>query len=179
MEFATRAEYVLFYMGAIASGLFIAKIILMWLGGDFEGEADFEPDAGDSDGDFGVFSINAMICFFMALGWFGFAALTEWGFTFYPAIGIGVVAGVSCSLLFSISLGFAKKLNHVAATPTLKKGEVGQVYTKIPAHGIGKVTVDNKIMKATSDKELESFQRVKVLEDIVINTNSVVKVTPV
>lgn len=177
MDFATRAEYILFYMGAISSGLFIVKIILMWVGGDFEGDADFEADAGDSDGDFGVFSINAMICFFMALGWFGLAALKEWGFTFYPALAIGVVAGVACSLLFSLSLAFAKKLNHETPTPSLKKGDTGQVYSKIPAYGIGKVTVDNRIVKATSEKALDSFQRIKVLEDTVINTNAVVKVT--
>jgi len=154
MEFATKAEYVLFYMACISSGLFLIKIIMMFIGGDFEGDHDFSADAGDSDGDFGVFSVNAVICFFMAFGWFGFAAITEWGINFYPSMGIAFSAGIAAATLLSVSLGFAKKLAHEPATPYLRKGDVGQVYTRIPAHGIGKVTVNNRTIKATSDKEI-------------------------
>ena len=177
MEFATQSEYILFYIGSISSGLFLLKIILMFIGGDFEGTSDFESDAGDSDGDFGVFSINAIICFFMGFGWFSLASIKDWGISFYPSLTIGLTAGVLCSLLFSAALGFAKKLNHESPPTSLKKGDVGQVYSKIPALGIGKITVDNRIVKATSDKEIASFTRIQVLEDITINTNAVAKVT--
>jgi len=179
MEFATRTEYILFYMAAVSSGLFIIKILLMFIGGDFDShDVDFSSaDAGDSDGDFGVFSTNALLCFFMGLGWFGLAAFKEWGFTRVPALGIGLLAGVLCSLFFSILLGFAKKLNATPEPASIKKDSLGQVYSRIPAHGIGKINVDNKIVNATSDTTLESFQRIKVLEDVVIDPNSVVKVT--
>jgi len=176
MEFATKAEYILFYMACISSGLFLIKIIMMFVGGDFEGDHDFSADAGDSDGDFGVLSVNAVICFFMAFGWFGFAAITDWGIAFYPSMGIAFTAGLAAATLLSVSLGFAKKLAHEPATPYLRKGDVGQVYNRIPAHGIGKVTVNNKIVKATSDKAIESFKRIRILEDKKINTNAVVKV---
>jgi len=178
MELATTAQTVLFYMGCISSGLFIIKIILMFVGGDFEGEGfDFESDAGDSDGDFGVFSINSIACFFMGLGWVGLASLKEWGFTLYPSLGIGFVAGLLSAGLLITLLGFAKKLNHEPVTPSLKKGDIGDVYSKIPAFGIGKIRVNNIIVQATSDKDLASFTRIRVLEDMKIDTNSVAKVT--
>lgn len=176
MEFASTAQTVLFYMACIASALFIVKIVIMFVGGDFEGDM-FDSDAGDSDGDFGVFSINSIACFFMGLGWVGLAALKEWGFTLYPSLAMGVGAGIfSAGLLISL-LGLARKLNHEPDTPHLRKGAVGDVYSRIPAYGIGKIRVDNKIVPATSDKDLDSFTRIKVLEDIEINTNAVAKVT--
>jgi len=178
MELATTAQTVLFYIACIASALFIVKIVIMFIGGDFEGDMfDFESDAGDSDGDFGVFSINSIACFFMGFGWVSLAALKEWGFTLYPSLGFGFVAGLfSAGLLIGL-LSLAKKLNHEPDAPILKKGDIGDVYSKIPAYGIGKIRVNNKIVQATSDKDLASFTRIKVLEDIEINTNAVAKVT--
>jgi len=176
MEFATKAEYVLFYMACISSGLFLIKIIMMFIGGDFEGDHDFSADAGDSDGDFGAFSINAIICFFMAFGWFGFASITEWGISFYPSMGIAFGAGTAASLFFSFSLGLAKKLAHEPTPPSVYKGDVGIVYRKIPSFGIGEVTVNNNNIKATSDELIDSFKRIQILEDKEIDTNTVVKV---
>lgn len=176
MEFASTAQTLLFYMACIASALFVVKILIMFLGVDLEGDL-FDSDAGDSDGDFGVFSINSITCFFMSLGWVGLAALKEWGFTLYPSLVMGVVAGIFSAGLFIGLLGSARKLNHEPDTPLLRKGAVGDVYSRIPAFGIGKVRVDNKIVPATSDKDIDSFTRIKVLEDIEINTNSVAKVT--
>jgi len=180
MEMATTAQTVLFYIACIASGLFILKIIIMFIGGDFEGAMlDFESDAGDSDGDFGVFSLNSIACFFMGFGWVGLASLKEWGFSLYHSLALGFLAGTLATGLLIGLLSLAKKLNHEPSTPRLSKGDTGDVYSKIPAYGIGKIRVNNKIVQATSDKDLESFTRVRVLEDIVINTNAVAKVTSI
>ncbi len=177
MEFTTMSEQILFYMGAISSALFIVKLLLMLIGGDLEGgDFEFEADAGDSDGDFSALSVNSVLCFFMGLGWVGLASLTEWGYSFYPSLGLGFLGGLASSCLFSGLFFFAKKLNHTPDTPTVKKGDTGQVYIKIPQHGIGKIRVNNQIVQATCDEELRSFTPIEVLEEKTIDINTVVRV---
>ena len=176
MEFASRSEYVLFYIACISSGIFLIKMIMMFLGGDTDSEIDFTPDAGDSDGDLGVFSINSLMCFFMGFGWVGLASIKEWGISYYPSLGIAFGAGILAFILFSFSLGLARKLASEPDIPSVKKGDEGIVYSRIPAFGIGKVTINNKIIKATSDKAIDSFKRIHVLEDVKIDTDTVVKV---
>jgi len=176
VEFSTTAEYVLFYMACISSGLFLIKMILMLVGGDIDDGVDFSADAGDTDTNFGVFSINSILCFLMTFGWSGFAAINEWGINFYPSMAIAFVAGSLAALLLSSLLFFAKKLEHEPDVPTVRVGDTGQVYTRIPAAGVGKISISNKIMKATSEEDLDSFVPVRVLEDKEINSDTIVKV---
>lgn len=174
--FDTTSETVLFYIAYIASTLFILKIILMFIGGDTDSDSSFASDAGDSDGDFGAFSINSILCFFMGSGWVGLASLKEWGFSLYPALFISILGGFFSSLLLIIFLFFAKKLNQDTKPFSVKNGETGSVYLKIPAFGIGKISIKNRIIKATSEKTIESFKPIRVLEDKDIDINTVVKV---
>jgi len=174
MEFATRTEYVLFYIGCISSLLFLFKFILMCFGEDLDN--DFLADAGDSDGDFTVFSINVILCFLMSFGWVGLALIKEWGFSFYSGIGLAFVGGIIASSFFIFLLSLAKSLDHTPKPFSLKRGDLGLVYSRITAHGIGKVNIQNRIVKATSDSLIQSFAPIIVLEDTIIHTNTVVKV---
>jgi len=177
MELDTAAQTILFYIACISSGLFIVKIGIMLTFGHMDVHSYGTPDAGDSDGDFHVFSVNTIACFFMGFGWSGLASLREWGFELLPSLAIGVAGGILSSGLLITLLTLAQKLTNVPETPSLKKGDIGEVYSTIPAFGIGKIRVNNKIVQATSDEDIASFAQIKVLEDIVINTNAVAKVT--
>ena len=179
LETATTAQTVLFYIACISSGLFLVKIFIMFIGGDLEGMSDFEADAGDSDGDFGVFSINTISCFFMGFGWLSLAALKEWDFSLYSSLLVGTSGGILAAGLLIGLLFLAKKLNSEPDVPFLEKGDLGIAYTRIPAKGVGKIQIGNNIVKATSEKYISSFTRIKVLEDITIDNNAVAKVTSI
>lgn len=120
--------------------------------------------------------IIAILCFFMGLEWVDLASLKEWGFSSYPSLGLGFLGGLAASGLFSISFYFVKKLNHEPPSPMVNKGDLGDVYRKIPAYGIGKIRIKNKTMPATSDEEIPSFTPIEVLEDKTIDINAVVRV---
>ena len=176
MYFSTTDESVLFYIACVATVLFCIKIVLMSIGGDFHHDSSFISDAGHSDSDFGVFSINSILCFFMGAGWVGLAALSEWDFTLYPSLALAVAGGVFCTLLFCGCLFISKKLNHDVKAFSVNIGDTGTVYMRINANSIGQIMIKNKIIKATSDKTIESFKSVRILEDKEIDTNTVVKV---
>lgn len=176
MEFSTTAESVLFYIACISTSIFSLKIILMSLGGSLHHDPSFASDAGHSDGDFGVFSINSILCFFMGAGWIGLASLREWGISFELTIIYSLIGGIFCTLLFIACLYYAKKLNHDVKPFTTKIGEIGTVYRKINAYGIGQVIIRNKIIKATANTPIDSFKSIRVLEDKEIDTQTVVKV---
>ena len=177
----TTAQTVLFYMACISTTFFTFKIVLMLIMGNFL-EVDFisfEADAGDSNDDFGVISINSVVCFFVGFSWVSLASLRDWGFTIYPSLGFGLLAGLLSSGLLVFLLSLARKLDNVPKNVILKAGSEGIVYNKIPEKGIGKVRIDNKIILATSSEPLSSFTRIKLLEDIEVNTNQIASVASI
>ena len=177
MEFVTTtAEKVFFYIACVSTIIFGIKIIIMSFIGDLHHDASFVSDAGNSTSDFGVFSINSVLCFFMGTGWVGLASLREWGVTLAPSMVLAVAGGIFCTFIFCGFLYLSKKLNHDVKPFSVKAGDVGTVYMRINAHGIGQVMVRNKIVKATSDQDIDSFKSVRFLEDKEIDINTVTKV---
>jgi membrane protein implicated in regulation of membrane protease activity len=189
MEDFSSLEKLFAFFAAFGGGLFIIRMILMFVGGDadmdtdvdvdIDGDVDVDSDmeGGDTDISFRLLSFQGLTAFFMMFGLVGLALSrqNDWGPA--PAIAGGTFAGlITCWLLKWIfdkaktlqSSGNIKLENAV--------GQEGTVYLNIPANGTGKaqVTVQDhlKVYDAVSqgDVELHTGDPIKVVRIISNNT---------
>ena len=170
---------VYFSIAAIATFLFVMRLILMLFGGE-HGEVDVSTDAVDgidlnhvdSDASFNLFSLLAILAFFMGLGWMGLACRLTWGMGPSLSIVLSVGTGAGMMALASTMMMYVRKLEHVVQYDVKTCiGHTGKVYLTIPGEGKsgGQVEVSisgrRKVMNAkTKGDELAAFTSVKVLE---------------
>ena len=184
----------------LGGGLFLIRMVLFFLGGFGEADADAGVDVGDVDvgdvdvgdlhvGDtfeavasFQLVTLQGLTAFLMMFGLVGLALLKSdtgkivatLGAAAAGAVTLVIVGKIFSSLLALQSSGTLDMRNAV--------GQEGTVYLRIPADGTGKaqVTVQERLMvlDAVSEgkKELKTGERVKVVRVIGGRTLSVEKV---
>lgn len=124
-------------MAWIATALAMVLTIASLFGGvEADGDGDLSSvDSDTGDGDAGIFSLRAIIGFFLGFGWGGFiAAASGCGalVSTLCAVGAGVV--MFFIVAFLIRAIYSLKSEHVFDAATLV-GKTGTVYVTIPAKG--------------------------------------------
>ncbi len=167
---------VYFIMGATATILFLLRLGLMMVGigdADVDVDVDLSHDGGVGEGTgFSMFSMFAVLSFFMGAGWMGLTCRTEWGLGSTASAMAAGGFGLAMNLLASFGLYQMRKLNasgHYDVKSCV--GRNGKAYMTIPAKGQGAGQVEvsvsgrRKILKAFSEAgEIEAFTEVTVMQ---------------
>ena len=158
-----------------ATTLFVLKLIALFLGadgGDGDPSADID-DASlhhtDSDSDFKLFSLQAILAFLMGFGWMGWQLYGGGQSATISIVGAFVV-GVAMMVFTAWLMSLLTKFNKEPSLDVGKAvGLTGRVYLTIPEKrsGQGKVEVvigeTKVIMSAVTDgNKIESFADVKI-----------------
>jgi membrane-bound ClpP family serine protease len=167
-------EQVLLYIAAPVTVIYLAQIIMTFMGMDSADgiSADFDSDLELDEGEGGtlqLFTVKNAIAFLMGLSWGGLIALNELRWTNqWSIIGFGIGIGL---IIIAIQLSvffFMSKLER-KQSPSLQPaiGEIGSVYLTIPQSGKGKVTVNvngtSKTLDAiTNEGTIPTGKQVKV-----------------
>jgi len=171
-------ERAYFIAAVVATFIFAIKMLLLALGLDSTDAVD-SIDAADVDFDadldsiqaFTLFSLQSILAFFMGMGWAGWSAKLEYGYSQPTALIISVVVGAVLMLLSSFLLYWMKGLDRNKVFKIeVCVGKQATVYSRIPSsgQGQGKVTIGvsgrSLTLPAVSKKEeIASYRRVKVL----------------
>ena len=176
MTEAFNNEPVYAWMALLGTFLFIAKMLLMLMGGDTDADVDtdgLDVDDGHIDGaeSFTLISIQSILALFMGTGWIGLACREEWGMEKMPSFFVATGFGFLMMLLSSFLSFKMKSLNEVPDTRIDERaiGLTGRAYTDIPANGGGagqiELTVNGKmqILQASSQADaIKAFTSIKV-----------------
>lgn len=179
----------IFAVCAVVGGvLFIIRLVLQFMGGDFDvdgadgldgldgvdgldgADADFDAEIGDTDYSFKLISFQGLTAFFAMFGLVGLAMLKQSGFSPLHSVMGGLAAGV-------VTVWVMKKIFEMAMTLQssgnikLKNaiGAEGTVYLTIHAGDTGKVRINIqnhlKVLnaKCDSDEEIETGEPVRVV----------------
>lgn len=161
---------VYFIIGATGTVLFLLRLATMMIGMD--ADSDFDMDAGDHGGAFGLLSMLSIVTFMMGTGWMGLACRLEWGLGSAVSALIAVGFGMAVLVLTSLMMFQMRRLDSAGEYNVRETvGRTGRVYLKVPASGGGtgqiEISVNGRrmIVNALSRREeIASFQSVKVLE---------------
>jgi membrane protein implicated in regulation of membrane protease activity len=166
-----------YWLIAIPSSLaFLIQLVLTFIGGDFDGDADIELDAeieGDSGIGFQFFTLKNLIAFFAIFSWVGLACIDA-ELSKPVTILLSSLSGIAMMLLMASIFYFASKLTE---SGTLKManaiGHIGDVYLTIPANSAGYGKVQIKLQGAL--RELDAITH----DSENIPTGAIIKVTNV
>lgn len=169
-----------FTIAVLATFLFVARLVLMLFGGD---DGDLDISSGDaleglddahmgSGAAFNLFSVLAILAFFMGLGWMGLACRLTWELGPTLSVVISLGTGLGMMVLASTMMMYVRRLEHVVEYDAKTSiGRTGRVYLTIPGDGKagGQVEINisgrRKIMNAkTRGGELAAFTSIKVIE---------------
>jgi hypothetical protein len=165
-----------FVMGAIATLLFIIRLMLALFLGNDGGDFDVADGGGHFDGatdaSFSLFSILSITAFFMGTGWMGLACRHDWGMSgpksLLSAVGFGVVMMVGSAYMMSFVRKLSQEKSYDVRTAV---NTSGQVYLTIPAKGEGRGQVEvnvsgrRKVMFAvTTGEEIAAFTAIVVVD---------------
>lgn len=176
--------------------LFIFRLVMQFMGADFDADgadgvdgadadfdADFDAEIGDTDFSFKLISFQGLAAFFMMFGLVGWAMLRQSGFSPTHSIFGGAAAGLGTVWVMKKIFEMAMKLQS-SGTLKIKNaiGQEGTVYLTIKPGGTGKVrvTVQNhlKVFNAASDseQEIKTGDRIKVVHIVSGNVLVVEKI---
>ncbi len=165
---------------AILGGLlFLARMVLMFLGAhdgmDVDAHGDFgagHGDAGHTDTDmsFKLLTFQGLTAFFMMFGLVGLGMHYQSGMGTTISVFAAMAAGVGSMWIIARIFALMMRLEE-SGTLDLKQaiGEEGTVYLNIPADGTGKVqvAVDDRLREfeayAKDKIEIKTGERVKVV----------------
>lgn len=118
-----------------------------------------------------IFSLHSLSGFLMMFGWTGLACSKQLNISPLGALFFACLAGLgtifASGYLFSLSTKLQSKGTVFDTHKTVNK--VASVYTRIPAHGIGKIQleIDNitheLLAKSAHNTKIDSFKKVRVL----------------
>lgn len=167
-------EQVLWYIAVPVSVIYLAQIIMTFMGMDGSDgiSADFDSDLELEDAEGGtlqLFTVKNAIAFLMGLSWGGLIAINELLWTNqWSIIGFGIAIGLII-VLIQLSFYFMSKLERKQIPSLLPAiGQIGSVYLQIPDNGKGKVTVNvngtSKTLDAiTHEGSIPTGKQVKVV----------------
>lgn len=174
----------------LGGGLFLIRMVLFFLGGFGEADADGGVDAGDVDvGDafeavasFQLVTLQGLTAFLMMFGLVGLALLKSDTGNIVATLGAGAAGAVTLVIVGKIFSSLLALQSSGTLDMRNAVGQEGTVYLGIPADGTGKaqVTVQERLMvlDAVSEgrEELKTGERVKVVRVIGGRTLSVEKI---
>lgn len=138
-------EKVYWSIALIASGIFIALIILTFVSGDIEDTGDVDAEIeGDTGIHFQFLSFKNLIGFFTLFGWTGIACIGE-GLSKGMVILISTVCGLLMMAIMASLFYYLGKLNSSGSLKIKNAlNQVGEVYLTIGANRsrIGKVHIN-------------------------------------
>ena len=111
-----------FFVAIFSTVIFVSKFLMMILGGGADtpdAEVSLDDGGGDHDvhhdssGSFTLISIQSVLAFLMGMGWIGYFAITNKGYSSGAALSAAFGAGVLLMVIQSFMLMQVKKLNHV------------------------------------------------------------------
>jgi len=147
-----------FGVAALVGGLvFLVRLLLQFLGVGLESHDGLDLDShhADSDTGFRVLSLHGASAFLMMFGLVGLALRVQSGLTSVIALLGACVAGVATVfLLKEIFRLFLRVQSSGTIDAAAFKGCQGEVYSMIPAQGVGVVTV--RVAGRLREKEARS-----------------------
>lgn len=175
-------ETVLLWVAGISTGLFLIRLVLMFIGLDGADDSGALLDATDTAdvisahdaadlADFKVFTLMTFIVTFMVGGWVSLAFLSM-EMPSWLALLLGGGIGFVAAMGVSYAIYSMRKLEHDGTLREFEaKGLKGTCYVTIPEAGAGKgqvqVTISGRLFTfdAVSDgPEIASFKPVAVME---------------
>jgi membrane protein implicated in regulation of membrane protease activity len=195
LENFTTIELI-YWASAIGGGtFFIARTVLMFIGGDLDNETDvggehagihvhtdgeveseFDVDHVSTDFDFKLLSMQGITAFFMMFGLVGLALFHSNIHAMLTAIG-GTAAGLFTVYIISlVFMGMSRLQSDGTLVIDNAIGQSGKIYLSIPSKGSGQVQVvvqgALKIFDAVSEdgKKIITGESVKIIKVIDGNT---------
>lgn len=174
-----QARQIFYGTGILAFFVLIVQLTLSLIGLGAEELDMIDPD---HDGDGGVFSIRGIAAFLMAFGSVGGLSLSS-GFSLILAIFFGSAAGVVLAVLIALMIRFLLAMKDSGNLDYWNAvGEVGTVYSTVPAEKQGsgqvEVKIQGRFITATAlsrfEEPLKPGDRVRIVE-IVSDTTLVVE----
>lgn len=175
-------ELVFIVCAALGGVLFLARLVLLFIGGDHHGgdlggmDVGHGGDVSDSDVSFSMLSLQSMSALFLMFGLIGLAVHRGDGAP-YLSIPAGLAAGVAAVWIIGKILASLMQLQSSGTLDMQNAlGQEGTVYLRIRAEGTGKVqvTVQNRFMvldAMSEDKtELATGTPIKVVKVVAGNT---------
>lgn len=179
------AEPVFMVAAIIGVTGYAISIVLMFMGSD--GTDAFTSDASEmgeiiaaeghaadhpsSEAAFKIFSVQSVLAFLMGFGCFGLVMRVSWGAPSLMVYPVAFVLGGLAMFLSAFLAAQIRKLDHVVKRdlyPNL--GQVGKVYTQIPAaeKGVGQVQITaggqlRTINAVSKGAAIKSFKEVEVV----------------
>lgn len=170
----------IFAVCAVVGGvLFIIRLVLQFMGGDFDvdvadgldgADADFDADIGDTDYSFKLISFQGLTAFFAMFGLVGLAMLKQSGFPPAHSVMGGLAAGVVTVWVMKKIFEWAMTLQSSGNIKMRNAvGAEGTVYLTIQAGDTGKVRINiqNHLKvfnaKCDSDEEIKTGEPVRVV----------------
>ncbi|MBN1638595.1 MAG: hypothetical protein JW866_06500 [Ignavibacteriales bacterium] len=167
-----------YFICAIGGGaIFIIRMIMMIIGGDFGGESDFDVHTdfdhagiGDHDPGLHILSFQGITAFVMMFGIVGLVISENTGIASFFTILISLGAGVGTAYLLALIFKSMKKL-EADGTINLNEaiGCVGTVYLTIKGKDGGKVQIIVKEQMLTLDAITEEGEEIKTGEEVIVS----------
>lgn len=141
---------IFFAICAIVGGIFtLIRLVLQFVGGEVDGDVDADidldeagPEHADSDIGFKILSLQSLSSFLLMFGLVGLAMSRQSGYSAFPAVAGGSLAGVASVWLIGKIFALFNKLQSSGTLPNAAaRGATGTVYLTIPEAGVGRVTL--------------------------------------
>ncbi len=154
-----------FWVSAVGGSLFFLLRTFMMFFGPM---VDLSQDGFDQD--FKIFSIYTLGSFFMMFGWFGLAALNQFGFSNALALFSASIVGLFMIMVTRFIFGSAKKLISAGGKYILEEavGMTATVHQQISFEKTGKVQIVlggmiREVPAMSVKGDIASFTKVKIL----------------
>ncbi|MFT7614219.1 MAG: hypothetical protein ACI9J3_003201 [Parvicellaceae bacterium] len=163
-------EAVYFWVAVPATGLLAVLLILNFIGGDTDADADFDGELG-----FQFISLKNMTGFFAVYGWTGMVCIDA-GLPNGWTLIIALIAGLAMMLFLGfLFYAMSKTVQSGTLIVSNSIGKIGETYLTIPPKrsGIGKVQIkvqgSLRELDAVTDSEVEIKTRTLIIVDDVIS----------
>jgi hypothetical protein len=167
-----------------ATALFIIRLIVLLSFGDGDSDSGLDVAHTDSASAAEVFSVQAVLAFFMGFGWGGLGARLALDWSPLASVVVGVACGGALLAMFVSSMRGLRRLNASGNIELAQlAGASGEVTVRIPASGTGRGEVrlvlgdrERRCAAVSAGEELPSSTRVRVVAVNGDNTVSVARV---
>lgn len=164
-----------------ATAVFLLRLLILLIMGDGGHHDSFDIGHTDSGSAAEVFSVQAVLAFFMGLGWGGLGGFVGMKWSFVVSLGVGVGAGVCLLLLFAFMMRGIRRMNASGNIDIgALRGAMDEVVAGVHAkgHGQGEVRLviadrERRSNAVSAGPELPTRTRVRVIEANSDNTVTV------
>lgn len=177
---ASNTDYVYLSCAFAGTLFFLLRTGMLMLGGlgddgdmdmgDHGDGGDHSADGHHTDTTFSLISLNSVSAFFAMFGWAGLSASKQFGWGNVASLMFAIAVGFSVMVLIAYTYYLIRRLQSPGAVFRVADavGQTAQVYSRIPAKGIGKIHISvNGILReldarSANGEEIESFATVKI-----------------